>query len=196
LDLGQVGDFTALAVVERKELPGDTPESKKVRQYTVRHLQRWQLGSPYTVIVDGVADLMTRDELSGSPLVIDATGVGRAVTDMIRAKRMRAKLVPVTITSVSVATPADMGGWNVPKKDLATLLQTLAQTRPARLQVVPTLPDAAVVAREMQAFKVKVTAAGNETFESWRERDHDDYVLSVAVACWYGERAMRTVRIW
>jgi hypothetical protein len=32
-----------------------------------------------------------------------------------------------------------------------------------------------------------MTAAGNETFESWRERDHDDLVLSVALACWHGQ---------
>ena len=30
--------------------------------------------------------------------------------------------------------------------------------------------------------------SGNETFESWRERDHDDLVLAVALAAWLGER--------
>jgi hypothetical protein len=44
------------------------------------------------------------------------------------------------------------------------------------------LPLTAVLAEELAAFRVKVTPAGNETFEAWRERDHDDLVLAVALA--------------
>ena len=38
----------------------------------------------------------------------------------------------------------------------------------------------------MAACRVKVTLAGNETFEAWRERDHDDLVLAVALALYVG----------
>jgi hypothetical protein len=31
-----------------------------------------------------------------------------------------------------------------------------------------------------------VTAAANETFEAWRERDHDDLVLALALALYVG----------
>jgi hypothetical protein len=34
---------------------------------------------------------------------------------------------------------------------------------------------------------VKITPALNETFEAWRERDHDDLVLSVGLASWLAE---------
>ena len=37
---------------------------------------------------------------------------------------------------------------------------------------------------ELLNFKVKITTVGNETFESWRERDHDDLVLALACALW------------
>jgi len=37
---------------------------------------------------------------------------------------------------------------------------------------------------------VKVTTAGNETFEAWRERDHDDLVLAVGIAAWVAERGV------
>jgi hypothetical protein len=36
------------------------------------------------------------------------------------------------------------------------------------------------------AFRAKVTLAGNETFEAWREHDHDDLVLEVALALYAG----------
>ncbi len=39
----------------------------------------------------------------------------------------------------------------------------------------------------MQNFKVKITTSANETFGAWREGQHDDMVLSVAMAAWLGE---------
>ena len=53
------------------------------------------------------------------------------------------------------------------------------------------LPEAEILVAELKAFSVKITQAGNETFESWRERDHDDMVLAVAMALWLAERAPR-----
>jgi hypothetical protein len=37
----------------------------------------------------------------------------------------------------------------------------------------------------------KVTASGNEAFAAWRERDRDDLVLALAMACWLAEEAWR-----
>ena len=42
--------------------------------------------------------------------------------------------------------------------------------------------------QEMRAFRVKITRAANETFGARREGDHDDLVLAVALAAWWGER--------
>ncbi len=67
-DLGQAQDPTALAVAEVH-----TPEIH------VRHLERLPLGTPYPKVVERIADLV--DKLPGAVLVVDATGVGRAVLD-------------------------------------------------------------------------------------------------------------------
>jgi hypothetical protein len=37
-------------------------------------------------------------------------------------------------------------------------------------------------------FQVKITAAANEVFGVWREGQHDDLVLAVAIAAWLAER--------
>ena len=39
------------------------------------------------------------------------------------------------------------------------------------------------------AMEVKVSAAGNEQFGAWREGQHDDLVLAVALACWAVDKA-------
>ena len=47
---------------------------------------------------------------------------------------------------------------------------------------------AEVLVRELSTFRAKVNiATGNESFEAWRSRDHDDMVLAVALAAWLGE---------
>ncbi len=38
------------------------------------------------------------------------------------------------------------------------------------------------------SFQVTVTKAANETFAARSERDHDDLLLAVALAAWWGER--------
>lgn len=51
-----------------------------------------------------------------------------------------------------------------------------------RLRFAAGLALTPVLANELETFRVKVTADRNETFESWRERDHDDLVLALALA--------------
>ncbi|WDS36083.1 hypothetical protein [Pseudoxanthomonas sp.] len=49
------------------------------------------------------------------------------------------------------------------------------------LRIPRALPDAAVLTRELQEFRVKYTEAGNATFNA-REGEHDDLVLALAIA--------------
>jgi hypothetical protein len=176
LDLGQARDYTAVAVVERLE---DQPS-----RYAVRHLERFPLGTAYPAIVEAVTALLRRPPLwKYTPLVVDATGVGAPVADLLR----RAGLVPVLVKihGGQSVTRDDEGAFRVPKRDLASVLAVLLQSR--RLHVAASLRDAAVLVTEMLAFKVKISAGGTDMYEAWRERDHDDLVLAVALACWYGE---------
>ena len=100
---------------------------------------------------------------------------------------------PITITAGHGVQP-DGAGWHVPKKDLVSVLQVLLQAR--RLQVARSLPMSSVLLKELENFRVKITPAANETFEAWRERDHDDMVLSVALAAWVGEQATQELWVW
>lgn len=187
LDLGQVNDPTALAILERQrrhQRIRSTIEPPPV--YHVRHLQRFPLGTSYPAIVAGVRDILTRPPLNKSTvfLAVDKTGCGAPVCDLLRL--VFPSLAAVSITGaehVSVG-PA---GLNVPKRELASTMQVLLQGR--RLLVAKNLPEAELLTKELQNFKVKINiATGNESFEAWREKDHDDLVLAVALAAWLGER--------
>lgn len=178
LDLGFAADSTALAILERP--------ARKEQPYQVRHLQRFLLGTPYTEIVPDVATLMRTPQLRGSFLVVDQTGVGRPVVELLQRADIPGAVVPVTITAGMATTRQEDGSYHVAKKELVSVLQILLQSR--RLKVARSLADAEVLVREMQNFRVKITASANETYEAWREGQHDDLVLAVALACWYAEQ--------
>jgi len=183
LDLGQASDYTALAILQRT-----ITTNPREKFFAVRHLERFPLGTSYPTICDRVVDLFDEPPLSNGTLAVDQTGVGRAVVDLIRRARPQAIIRPITITAGHAVVPDD-AGWHIPKKELVSVLQVLLQSR--RLQVARGLPMAPLLVKELETFRVKITASANETFESWRERDHDDLVLAVAMAAWVGDRGLK-----
>jgi hypothetical protein len=188
LDLGQAQDYTALSVLERSRAEHPEDPGRTVKHYAVRHLQRWPLGTPYTSIIEDLKALAARPPLPGAALVVDATGCGAPVVEMVHHAGLPLRLEPVVVHGGHAVSPLPGGGWCVPKKDLVAVMQTLIQAE--RFRVAPALPDAAALGRELLNFRVKVKlTSGTETYESWRERDHDDLVLAVALACWYGQHA-------
>lgn len=182
LDLGQVNDPTALAIIERPRIRS-IAAPKPV--YSVRHLERFPLGTSYPAIVASVRTILTRPPLDQSQVftAVDKTGCGAAVCDLLRPIFPGMAAVTITGGQQGSATPE---GFNVPKRELAGILQVLLQGR--RLLVAQALPQAEQLRHELQNFRVKINVAtGNESFEAWREKDHDDLVLAVAIAVWLGE---------
>jgi hypothetical protein len=177
LDLGQSQDYTALAILEKI--------GEKDAVYHVRHLERTR-GTPYPEIVDRVTKLMSTTKLAGSALVIDQTGVGAAVFDIFKKSGM--KPVGVQIHGGDKVTQGDDRSFRVPKRDLVGVLQVLLQS--GRLKVAQKLALGPVLQQEMLNFKVKIDpATAHDSYSAWREAEHDDLVLAVALAAWYGERS-------
>lgn len=207
LDLGQMADYTALAIAECVQVA--TGETRSVRDrelidgktgrvqvlereepimaagYNFRHLARFPLGTSYPTVVANMVDLLTQEPLRGNTtLVVDATGVGPPVVDMLRRTALKPCLWAVTITGGMTVT-RDGRNLNVPKRDLVSVVKVLLQTK--RLKIAERLPEAATLTQELQNFQVKITASANDTYGSWREGQHDDLVLAVALACWFAE---------
>ena len=90
-DLGQASDPTAIAILHHQVLPLSswTERNNTVKQDTeelmqIRYLQSLPLGMPYPAQVEAVAELLQRSPLreSDTTLILDETGVGRAVADL------------------------------------------------------------------------------------------------------------------
>jgi len=181
LDLGQAADYTALVVLERDMTDGEATT------FAARHLERYPLHTSYPAIVFGVAELLARAPLSaGAQLVVDHTGVGRPIVDMLRRERLPGRMIPVTITGGAGVTKDPQGGYSVPKRELVSTTQVLLQD--GRLKIAPELPHAATLVRELENFRVTISQAGHDSYAAWREGTHDDLVLALALAVWGGQR--------
>lgn len=193
LDLGQTSDPSALTVTERRvpiyrhELQGT--ERGKPR-YVVRHIKRFDLGTSYPDVVRKVAAVKEAPQTGHDPpIILDATGLGGPVVDQFHEEG----LAPVEIVFTSGQEPTKERGtgqasrYGVPKRDLATLVQSLLQTH--RLTIAEGLKEAGQLVQEMRTFRVKMTDSGHARFEHANESDSDDVLLSLACGLWYAERA-------
>lgn len=186
LDLGQSRDYTAIAAVERAEETGAwDPLLYAHRRKTVlrvRHLERVPLGTSYPDIVERVRDVVRSPDLAGDcHLVVDATGVGRPVVDLLQRRGLGCNILSVMITGAD-AESSSGGYYRVPKRDLIVGVQLLLQRE--ALQIAGRLPAGPTLVKEMRDMRVKVTLGGKEQYGAWREGEHDDLVLAVALGCW------------
>ncbi len=198
LDLGQKQDPTALAVVEWLEYAGAWDgvayEFRKETSLSLRHLERMPLGTPYPEVVYRVGSTMRSRQLAGAErrhLVVDGTGVGPAVVDLLRQEDLQSRLWPVTITGGDTERYADEY-YRVPKRDLIVGLQVLMQQ--GGLQIAEGMKEGGTLMKEMAEMRVNVTGSGHEQFGAWRSGEHDDLVLAVALACWAVRKVAPKVR--
>jgi hypothetical protein len=173
VDLGQTADYTAITILEERERGS----------YDVRYLERLR-NTPYPAIVRRLDHLVKR--LPEKPsMAVDATGVGRPVIDMIKDAHLPATMYPITLTGGD-AVVRDGMERRVPKRDVASTIAVLLQT--GRLRISRRLKESDTLLRELLNFRVKISFSGHDTYEAWREQEHDDLVLAVGLAAWLFEK--------
>jgi hypothetical protein len=188
LDLGQAADYTALAVLEA--VSAEEVEGK----LHLRHLERYPLRTPYTAVAEGLVAVVEKLRdltlLREEPdLLVDNTGVGRAVTDVLREKDLRFKAI--TLTGGSQVMRGKAGEYRVPKTDVVDALMVPFQA--GTLKVARGLELWHILRTELLNFRRKINpATAHASYEHWRESDHDDLVLAAALAAWGARRFPNT----
>lgn len=199
LDLGTVNDYTAMSAVEyfRAPIPVGAPnwmdcelrQRLSAPQYRVRDLRRFKLGLSYVAIAHEVLKLMI-GPLRGAPLIVDSTGVGRPVCDLLEECGLK-NMLRVLITSGHAESRGDRDEWqtrHIPKQLLISNLQ--AAFHLGELRIAPQLAEAKTLGKELTDFRASRTEAGNLSLNA-RSGQHDDLVLSVALAAYHLRRPPR-----
>jgi hypothetical protein len=157
-------------------------------RHRIRWIERVPLGTDYPFVTDKIAKIAEAAQANGysrTTIVLDATGVGRPVVDMLK-RRTGIALRAVTITGGERASSDGPYDWSVPKIDLVTSLEVVLQTR--RVECVPDCPLQQDLAAELSTFDFAISERGHASFEA-RSGSHDDLVLALALAVYWGEKA-------
>ena len=187
IDLGKMRNPTTIAIVHR---PDTFARTVLMRPYTVIserrtgpsalvYLATVRLGTSYVDVVERIRQVARHEALGGQArrVVVDATGVGLPVVDMLRRAKLGCELRPVTITG-GTGERHSSGTYYVAKTDLMAGLRARLELK--ELEIGEGLAEWAEFRKQMVGFG---TAA------------QDDLVLAVALAVWgvkgsqYGERS-------
>jgi hypothetical protein len=183
LDLGQAVDPSALAVVER--MPG-----AQGGRYDIRELFRFPRHTPYPEIIDHVQALINTPPLwAHTPVIVDATGVGAPVMDMLRAAGVLAEAV-ILHGGETVTFGSGSGMHRFPKTWLATLTRGLLESK--RLRIAKSLTEARHLVTELCTFTTTIKRSGQLAVEAGRDEGHADLAIAMMLAVAYAEQMLGT----
>ena len=93
--------------------------------------------------------------------------------------------VRITITGGDQVMRVSDQEYRVPKRDLVSVPQVALQNHV--LRIGKSVPFADLLIRELLAFRFKISLSGHDTYEAWREAEHDDLVLALSIASWVAQ---------
>jgi hypothetical protein len=185
VDLGQKHDHTAIAVVEKMER-WRPYGGNELDRLVVRHVERVPLGTPYPEVVARVQEIVWDDALQGQcVLVVDATGVGNPVVDMLRAARLQCEITAVTITNGNKES-SNGQSWSVPKQDLIAGVQVMLEK--GELKIAKGLAELGPLVQELVDMKMTRSDKGRVRMGAEGHGEHDDLVIALALAVWRAKR--------
>lgn len=182
LDLGQQNDYTVLTALEATNHHANNGGML----YNLVFLKKFRLKESYPSVINTIVDLI--DKLfcnKNYVIIVDYTGVGRIVVDLLRESNI--KLIALNITGGHFVSWKSGTEVSVPKKDLVSAMQVIFSNY--RIKISEHLDHLEDLKKELVSFRPKKQkATGNTKFEGLSGH-HDDIVMSLGIALWYGEHA-------
>ncbi len=185
VDIGQKHDPTAIVVAEAT---GQVQGYDTLWSYTARHMERLPLGTDYETVAARVKEVVERvadrpDTHGPIAVIVDATGVGLPVVDILRRTLARS---PASLTAAIFTHGHRLNGVigdkeiGVGKAYLVSTLQALFHT--GRIQLPPNHREAAAMTRELQDYEIRVDDDANDRYGAFKVGTHDDLVTALGLA--------------
>jgi hypothetical protein len=133
---------------------------------------------PYPAMAAAIGSVMRRLP-SDTALLIDGTGIGRAMFDLLQDDG----LSPISIAiTAGIHVHSEGVRYSVPKSALVSKLMALTQS--GFLKIHGDLKNWPVLRRELQNFRPERTPAGNETWNA-APGSHDDLIIAMSLCGWW-----------
>lgn len=216
-DLGQRRDPTAVCVTEAQLRPtgrvlvsathgdGSVTESPELAVFfAVRFLERQELGTSYPDVAARLAGIVGKLERSlpdaRLSLVMDSTGVGLPVVEMVRVALQGCRC----LVTGAVLTGSERMEGSVGRRELRVGKLHLVSTLQALLQQgrigLPDTGEARQLAVELLDFELRVNENANLVSGAFRTGAHDDLVVALGLSCLDDPRkrqaGVSSVRLW
>jgi hypothetical protein len=120
--------------------------------------------------------------------ILDSTGVGVAVTDIMKAKGMSPKAIMITAGNAITRE-----GSTIHVSKARMIGKFIGAFDAGKVHINPGMAIWPKVQRELLAFRAELTAQGNARFEA-EEGENDDMVMALAQGVWYGEEILKGAR--
>jgi hypothetical protein len=185
LDLGQQNDYTVLSVldIEKHNVTG------RGNLYKLVYLKRFPLKTSYPLMLKWITWFIEKAFLNDSYImVVDYTGVGRPIVDLLRGDGI--KLIALNITGGNAANWKHSKEVSVPKKELISSIQVIFMEH--RIKIASGIQLLDDLKKEFLNFKATINQKAVASFNA-ASSYHDDIVLSISLATWYGEQAAKRI---
>ena len=223
-DVGQIRDSTAICVCEVMQVnTGKVRYASKQEagrwdhrghwippkgidpvfrsEYTVRDIKRLPLGTSYPDVADHLAHLLCAERLARRDvrLLLDVTGVGRGVWDMLRqeiALRKEARHVQLRPVSFTHGETYNKRTGSLGKAYLVSRGQSLLQS--GRVHA-PDTPEVRATLEELKTYEIKIDTDGKDTYGAFAVGKHDDLATALLLATLedpYTERESLSNRVY
>jgi hypothetical protein len=205
IDLAKRRDFFGIMVL--KDFPrveaGNSlldGSSRVIHVYEIKAIEKYQ-NVDYTDMVDRIETIMNHRELrNNADLLVDGTGVGEPVLEMIRRRGLypipflfhggdNCKWEYQTMGEIFKGPPGQLAGARVlkeirvPKKDLVSAGSILLQQDRVRLAPGRWGEE---FRKQLLKFRGKVNENSKRTaYEADREADHDDLIVCYLMGAWW-----------
>lgn len=194
LDLGQRRDHSALAIIRRDEQR--RPWGEAIFQgLAIVYAHRIPLGTPYPEIVEMMREAVATEPLyRDCELVVDATGVGAPVVELLRTARLGCRIASVTITGgerESTRECSTGSEHSVPKRDLIAALQLVLEKN--EIRIAADIKDLGSLIEELVNVRNTAKENGRERIGADRAGEHDDLVIAVSLAVWKAMKKAGTI---
>ena len=146
--------------------------------FRIGWLGRLPLRTPYPAVCERIRYIMNRLPRSTS-LVVDYSGVGRGVFDML----VDVGLSPIGVTMTG-GNDVHWTGGNATVPKLTLVSKLVAAVHSGELFVHQDLTDWPALKRELMNYRPEVTRAGQETWNA-RFGEHDDLVIATGLCVWH-----------
>lgn len=194
VDIGQKRDPTAICVAEKSSRH---VEGRAEEHFIVRHLERLQLGTPYPEAAQRVGEIIDQlqPKVRGSLiLLVDATGVGKPIVDLVGEQASGISLVAVYFTHGDRCESKWVDGHrqlSLGKAYVVARLQILLQRHRLHL---PKTHEVEALAEELLKYEIRVDENANEKYGAFRVGTHDDLVTALGLAV-QTEKVQMTYRV-